>query len=66
MWPSLYSGSASRPFSVEDSPIHRVAGKLAKGLLGEDMDFDFDMLISKVSGTSYVFLSCQSLEDITQ
>ena len=55
MWPSLYSGSASRPFSVEDSPIHRVAGKLAKGLLGEDMDFDFDMLISKVSGTSYVF-----------
>ena len=48
MWPSLYSEAATSPFSVESSPLHRMAANLARGLLGDDMDFDFDMLISKV------------------
>ncbi len=39
---------ASRPITVEESPLHKIAEKIAKELLGEDMEFDFDMLISKV------------------
>ena len=49
MWPSLYMANGSKPIqTVEESPLQQVASKLAKGLLGEDMEFDFDMLISKV------------------
>jgi hypothetical protein len=49
MWPSLYMENGSKPIkSIDESPLHQVASKLAKGLLGEDMEFDFDMLISKV------------------
>jgi hypothetical protein len=51
MWPILYSGKASLPFTMEDSPLHTVAKRLAKHLMGDDMEFDFDMLISKVTGT---------------
>ena len=41
--------NGSKPIqTVEESPLQQVASKLAKGLLGEDMEFDFDMLISKV------------------
>ena len=35
--------------SVNQSPLHQKAEKLARALLGDDMAFDFDMLISKVS-----------------
>ena len=38
--------------SVNQSPLHQKAEKLARALLGDDMAFDFDMLISKVSLTS--------------
>ena len=48
MWPNLYMDRASRPITVEESPLHKIAEKIAKQLLGEDMEFDFDMLISKV------------------
>ena len=42
MWPSLY-------FDSKNSPLHEKALKLAKELMGEDMEMDFDMLISKES-----------------
>ena len=44
MWPSLYLGK-----SVGESALHRKAESMAKALLGADMAFDFDMLISKVT-----------------
>ena len=43
MWPSLYLGKP-----LEESPLHQKAQSMAKALLGADMAFDFDMLISKV------------------
>ena len=43
MWPSLYLGKP-----LEQSPLHQKAQSMAKALLGADMAFDFDMLISKV------------------
>lgn len=42
MWPSHYIEG------LRDGPIHKRLGLLAKCLLGEDMMFDFDMIISKV------------------
>ena len=45
MWPSLYFQEATRP--IINSPLHAKATSLAKSLLGQDMAFDFDMLISK-------------------
>ena len=47
MWPSLYLGQTAIN-SLDNSPLHQKAERLAKSLLGEDMAFDFDMLISKV------------------
>ena len=47
MWPSLYLDQTSVK-TIEQSPIHKKAEKMAKSLLGDDMAFDFDMLISKV------------------
>ena len=44
MWPSLYLGKP-----VGESILHRKAESMAKALLGSDMAFDFDMLISKVT-----------------
>ncbi len=52
MWPNLYMEKASRPINVEESPLHKIAEKIAKELFGEDMEFDFDMLISKVKNES--------------
>jgi hypothetical protein len=52
MWPNLYMDKASRPITVGESPLHKIAEKIAKELLGEDMEFDFDMLISKVRNES--------------
>ena len=43
MWPSLYLNGGRKK-----SVLHKRTVDLAKALLGEDMDFDFDMLISKV------------------
>lgn len=49
MWPSLYMDRATRPLdSLEKSPIHEKAKEVARALLGDDMEFDFDMLIAKV------------------
>ena len=48
MWPNLYMDKASKPITLEESPLHKIASKIAKELLGKDMEFDFDMLISKV------------------
>ena len=36
---------------VNQSPLHKKTSKIAKSLLGEDMEFDFDMLISKEAGS---------------
>ena len=46
MWPSLYLGTP-----LESSVLHSRVISLAKQLLGEDMEFDFDMLISKEGGS---------------
>ena len=43
MWPSLYLGKP-----LGESTLHRRAESMAKALMGADMAFDFDMLISKV------------------
>lgn len=42
MWPSSYLPE------VRNGPLYQKLGKLAKSVLGEDMAFDFDMIISKV------------------
>lgn len=52
MWPSLYLDKATRPFTRENSPLHLKAEQLAKSVLGSDMEFDFDMLISKEPHTN--------------
>ena len=46
MWPSLY---LAQP--LEKSVLHSRVVNLARQLLGEDMEFDFDMLISKDGGS---------------
>ena len=46
MWPSLYLGTP-----LESSVLHARVLSLARQLLGEDMEFDFDMLISKEGGS---------------
>jgi len=60
MWPSLHlaeflgtpkeSGNESIDFGLT-SPLHHKASILAKSLLGPDMEFDFDMLITKEGRT---------------
>ena len=55
MWPSLYLDETSVK-SIEQSPIHKKAEKMAKSLLGDDMVFDFDMLISKVLWNTFLYL----------
>jgi ectoine hydroxylase-related dioxygenase (phytanoyl-CoA dioxygenase family) len=50
MWPSLFLND-HMAMGIEDSPLHIKTSKIAKGLLGEDMEFDFDMLITKESNT---------------
>jgi len=48
MWPSLYFDKASRPINgIHNSSLHVQAEAIAKALLGPDMAFDFDMLITK-------------------
>lgn len=42
MWPSHYIRG------LREGPIHQRLHVLARALLGEDMAFDFDMMISKV------------------
>merc|ERR1712139_474812 len=39
----------------EDGPLHERALALARALLGEDMKFDFDMLIYKGPGQDHPF-----------
>ena len=46
MWPSLYLG-----VDLSDGPIHTKVLSLAKSLMGCDMEFDFDMLITKEGRT---------------
>ena len=46
MWPSLYL-----EVPVSQSVLHTRVLQLAKDLLGPDMEFDFDMLISKEGGS---------------
>ena len=42
MWPSSYIPE------LRQGPIHQRMELLAKAILGDDMAFDFDMIISKV------------------
>ena len=42
MWPSAYLDCPA------DSPLHQRLLKISQAVYGEDMAFDFDMLISKV------------------
>ena len=42
MWPSSYIPE------LRQGPIHQRLELLAKAILGDDMAFDFDMIISKV------------------
>ena len=46
MWPALYLN-----MEPQASPLHRAVVSLARKLLGDDMEFDFDMLISKEAGS---------------
>ena len=46
MWPSLYL-----EVPVSQSVLHTRVLQLARDLLGPDMEFDFDMLISKEGGS---------------
>ena len=46
MWPSIYL-----PGGRQESVLHKKTEAMAKCLLGEDMVFDFDMLISKEAGS---------------
>jgi len=47
MWPSKYL-----PGGIQESVLHQKTISLARSLLGEDMVFDFDMLISKEAGSA--------------
>ena len=46
MWPSLY---LDKPW--KESILHNRVVTVARQMMGEDMDFDFDMLISKDGGS---------------
>ena len=46
MWPASYLAGG-----VTESVLHKKTVEMAKRLLGEDMVFDFDMLISKEAGS---------------
>ena len=46
MWPSLYLD-----MKVEESLLHNRVVAMSRQLLGDDMEFDFDMLISKEGGS---------------
>jgi len=48
MWPSLY-------FNANEGPLHQRATALAKALLGDDMEMDFDHLIYKAPGNDIPF-----------
>ena len=50
MWPSLFL-EEHLSMHIDQSPLHIKTSKIAKGLLGEDMEFDFDMLITKEANT---------------
>ena len=50
MWPSLFLND-HMAMGIDDSPLHIKTSKIAKRLLGEDMEFDFDMLITKEANT---------------
>ena len=50
MWPSLFL-KEHISMDVSQSPLHMKTSQIAKGLLGEDMEFDFDMLITKEAHT---------------
>ena len=53
MWPSLYLSPGQTAETVtQSSVLHRAVVSLARSLLGPDMDFDFDMLISKEGGST--------------
>ena len=53
MWPSLYLSPGQMAETVtQSSVLHRAVVSLARSLLGPDMDFDFDMLISKEGGST--------------
>lgn len=47
MWPSLYLEGGG---GAEASELHRRTAAMAKNLMGDDMAFDFDMVISKGAG----------------
>ena len=50
MWPSSYVEN------LQEGKLHERAAKIAKIILGDDMTFDFDMLISKVKFVKMLFL----------
>ena len=50
MWPYLYLNNTNG-LTLETSPLHAKVLELAKALLGDDMAFDFDMLITKEGKT---------------
>ena len=50
MWPSLFL-KEHISMDVSQSPLHMKTSQIAKGLLGDDMEFDFDMLITKEAHT---------------
>jgi len=53
MWPSYYIDG------LTNESLHRKTTRLAQVILGEDMAFDFDMLIAKVRSTAYmVHIDC--------
>eukprot|EP00117_Sycon_ciliatum_P040360 scpid53446/ scgid3887/ Phytanoyl-CoA dioxygenase domain-containing protein 1 len=41
MWPSVYVDQ------LECGPLHQRTGEISRTILGDDLDFDFDMLIAK-------------------
>jgi len=45
MWPSAY-------YNLSDGPLHKRAEAISRFLLGQDIAFDFDMLISKAPHTN--------------
>lgn len=50
MWPSHYAPE------LRHSTLYRKLELLAQSVLGEDMSFDFDMMISKVKVVCYMLL----------
>ena len=50
MWPYVHLQDYLG-LDLTSSPLHSKVVRLAKGLLGPDMEFDFDMLITKEGKT---------------